>query len=88
MSNIIQERYNPVPLGVAATYTLPQGSPTGVAGFLCVTAGTITITRADGVVVVNAFPMTAGTYVPLPFYVGSGSIIALGAGASGTLGVS
>jgi hypothetical protein len=87
MSNYIQERYTPVSLGVAATYVFPSGSPSGMGGFLCITAGTITVTRADGVVVVNAFPMTAGTYVPMPFFLGSGATVTLGAGASGTLAV-
>lgn len=88
MSGYIQERYTPVPLGVAATFVFPSGSPTGIGGFLCITAGTITVTRADSVVLVNAFPMTAGTYVPMPFAVGAGATVTLGAGASGTLGVS
>jgi hypothetical protein len=88
MSGYIQERYTPVPLGVAVTYVFPSGSPTGIGGFLCITAGTITVTRSDGVVLVNAFPMTAGTYVPMPFATGAGATVTLGAGASGTLGVS
>lgn len=88
MSNIIQERYNPVPIGVSASYTFTQGSPSGIGGFLCITAGTITVTRADGVVIVNAFPMTAGTYVPMPFFVAPGATVVLAGGASGVLGVS
>ena len=72
----------------ASTFVFPQGSPTGIGGFLCITAGTITVTRADGVVIINAFPMTAGTYIPMPFYLGAGATVVLGAGASGVLGTS
>lgn len=88
MSNLIQERYVPVPIGVNGTYEFSSGSPSGIAGFLCVTAGNLTVTRADGVVVVNAVPVTAGTYLPMPFYVGPDSTVVLSVGASGTLGVS
>lgn len=88
MSNLIQERYVPVPIAANATYTFPSGSPTGVAGFLCVTSGTLTLTRADGLVVINGIAVTAGNYLPMPFYVNSGAVVVLSGGASGTLGVS
>jgi hypothetical protein len=88
MSNIIQERYIPVPLAANAVYNFSAGSPSGVAGFLAVTAGTITVTRSDGTVVLNAIPIAAGTYTPMPFYVGSGAVVTLAGGASGTLAVS
>lgn len=88
MSNILQERYQPVALGANATYTFPQGYPSSVAGFLCVTAGTITVTRESGLVVINAFPCSAGVYYPMPFHVGHNSVVTLAGGASGTLGVS
>ena len=88
MSNLIQERYVPVPLSANATYTFPSGSPTGVSGFLCVTSGTLTLTRADGRVVINGIAVTAGNYLPMPFYVDSGAVVVLAGGASGTLGVS
>lgn len=87
MASPVYPRFDPVPMGVAATYTFPQGSPLGIGGFLCVTAGTITVARADGTVLVNAFPLTAGTYVPLPFFCGAGASVTLGTGCSGTLAV-
>ena len=45
MSNIIQERYAPVLLAANATYVFSQSSPSGIGGFLCVTTGTLTVTR-------------------------------------------
>lgn len=83
-----QERYSPIVVGVNATVQL-TGSAVG--GFLCLTGGTITVTKntAAGVVtIVNAVPVTAGVYTPMPFYLGpDGGSVTLGGGASGTLGV-
>lgn len=85
---IIQEHYKPVPLGANATYKLPDGS-CYIASFLCVTSGTITVTNQRGVTVVNAYPVTAGIYHPLPYILesGSGASVVLAGGASGTLAV-
>ena len=88
MSNLIQERYVPVPLAENTTYQFPAGCPIGVSGFLCVSSGTLTLTRADGVVVINGVAVTAGNYLPMPFYVDSGAVVVLAGGAAGTLGVS
>lgn len=78
-------KYTPVPLGVSATYVFPSGSPIAIEGFLAVTAGTITVTRRDGVVLINAFPVTAGQWYFMPFHVGHEATVVLAGGASGTL---
>lgn len=82
MTNV-QERYTPLPLAANASTTL-----TGVilGGFIAVTAGTVTVTTQAGVVVVNAVPVAAGAYLPLPILLPSPSaVVALAGGASGTL---
>jgi hypothetical protein len=83
-----QERYSPVVVPVDSTVPL-TGSAVG--GFLCKTAGTLTITKntpSGPVAIVNAVAVTAGVYTPTPFYLGpDGGSVTTGGGASGTLGV-
>lgn len=83
--NVI-ERFAPITVGVDATV---QINSQGIGGFLAVTAGNISVTRADGTVVFSGLPVTAGSFVRTPFYLGGngGSLVAAG-GASGVLGVS
>lgn len=86
----VQERYNALVLGVNGTANVTS---TGVAGFLCVTAGTLTLTRTNDVgtviTIVSALPVSAGVYVPIPFLIGSkGGTVTLAGGASGALAVS
>src|SRR3546814_17329557 len=80
----ITERYKPVVLGVNATYNFPQGAQ-NIGGFLCVTAGTITVVNQAGTTIVNALPVSAGVYYPMPFYLSSGSSgsVTLSGGSSG-----
>lgn len=78
-----QEHYNAKPM--AANSAL--GFTNSVAGFLCTVAGTITITDADGTVLLNAFPVAAGTFAKIPISSktnGTGSV-QLAGGAAGTL---
>lgn len=64
MSYPIQEAYSAATLPVnAATIVRCKN----IAGFLCATAGTFTVTRKNGTVVINAFPVSAGVYYPMPF---------------------
>jgi hypothetical protein len=79
----IQEHYNGKPIGVNGT--LKCGA--GIAGFLPTVSGTLTATDADGTVLVNAVPVTAGVYVkiPLGFHTSSGGSVTLAGGAAGTL---
>jgi hypothetical protein len=88
MSGIVYQRYNPVVIAATSTNVLPEGSPVGLGSFYAITAGTITITRADGTVLLNAFPVAAGAIVPLFMYVGAGATFTTAGGASGTLTVS
>ena len=89
MSGNYKERYTPNPIGANGSFRL-TGSQAG--GFLPVTGGTLTIADPEGVVLVNAVPVTAGVYLPLPFYIASrvtgqlGGLVTLAGGASGTLG--
>jgi hypothetical protein len=85
MSSVIQERYNIYPLGVNATFTAPSGTPVALGGFLCITSGNVTVTKQDGAVVIAAFPVTAGAYAPMPFYIGNEFTFVLAGGASGSL---
>lgn len=82
---VIQERYKPVLMGVNASHVFY--SPR-IGGFLAKTAGTITVVDKTGTTLINAHPLTAGVYYPLPFYVGTqGGTVSLAGGASGTLGI-
>lgn len=84
----VQERYHPQTMAVNSTF-LFKGDQ--VAGFLAITTGTLTLTRvSDGLVIINAVPVTAGIYTPMPFFIstnGSGGYsITLAGGASGVVG--
>jgi len=69
---------------MAANATFQPGS--FIAGFLAKTGGTLTLTDAAGVVRVDAVPVTAGVYTPMPFFTGGpGATVTLAGGASGTL---
>lgn len=82
---IVQEYYHAVIVPPNATTII---SPTGIATafFLCTVAGTISIARGDGVQKVNALPVSAGVYYPLPMLVGPNATITTAGGATGTLG--
>lgn len=86
---ITQELYHAVPIAANATYNAPDGK--GIGGFICVTAGTITVTRQQrdatvaGTPVVTAFPVSAGQVYRLAFSIPHGYVVTLAGGASGTL---
>jgi hypothetical protein len=80
-----QEKYTPLVLGVSSTTVVPGASSIG--SFLAVTAGTITLTKLDGTVVLNAFPVAAGQVAYINLRVGHSFTVTLAGGASGTLGV-
>lgn len=82
----VQERYRPMLMAANATAVV-KGEQ--VAGFLCKTTGTISVTTNGGILTVDAVPVTAGIYTPLPFFLGiNGGTVTLASGASGTLAVS
>lgn len=83
---IVQERYSPHAMAANASYVV-NGPNLG--GFIAVTAGTITVTDALSNVLLNAFPVAAGLYYPLPMYLAvkgaKSATVQLAGGASGTL---
>jgi hypothetical protein len=85
---VIQELYKPIVIGVNSTWTIPYGT-LGIAGFLCAVSGTISVTNERGVLIVNALPVTAGVYYPMPFQLDVGELgnVTTAGGARGTLAV-
>ena len=84
---IVRERFRPQPMAANTSYTV-KGPNLG--GFLCTVAGTLTVTDVvTSTVLVNAVPVTAGAYVPLPFVFTSaeGGTVTLAGGAAGTLAI-
>lgn len=85
---VTRECYTPHPMALNATLTLDC---TQLAAFIATTAGTITITDSSGLTLLNAQPVAAGQYLPLPFSVVSrtagnnSTTIVLAGGASGLL---
>ncbi|MDV7393204.1 hypothetical protein RZS08_17660 [Arthrospira platensis SPKY1] len=77
-----KEKYAPRPMGVNAT-TVVDGVQLGA--FIAKTAGTITVIN-DGVTYLDAQPVSAGQYLPLPLgFNVPGITVTLGGGAGGTL---
>lgn len=80
---VVQEQYKSAPIGVNTSISVPGDQ---VAGFACVTSGTVTITKTDGTAVITSFPVTAGVYHPLPFRLDNqGGTFTTAGGASGTI---
>lgn len=80
---LIKERYRPVAVGVNAT--VPFTFQT-IGGFLCLTSGTLTVTREDGGTLFTGLPVTAGQFVRIPFYIGArGGTVTTASNASGIL---
>lgn len=79
----IQERYSAHPVAANGTYKCGAG----IAGFLATVAGTLTVTDADGTVLVNALPVALGPFIriPLLFRTSQGGSVTLAGGAAGTL---
>lgn len=61
----VYEAYRAIPLGAGAS-TVVGG--TRIAGFLCKTTGTLTVTDADGTTLVDAVAVTAGQFTRLPIH--------------------
>ena len=90
--SIVREGFKPYSIGTNGTLVT---SSAYLGGFLAKTTGTITITILVGnhtglstVTILDAIPVTAGIYTPIPAYfvpVQNGCTITLGAGAAGTL---
>ncbi len=84
----VREQFKPTPMAANASQVV-GGSQ--MAGFLCVVSGTLTVTanNSQGVstVFVDAVPVTAGIYTPIPlnFSTPAGGVVSLAGGAKGTL---
>lgn len=87
---VIRERYTPLVVAANSTNTIYGNS---IGGFLCSVSGTVTLVAnpQDGkaaVTILSAFPVTAGIYYPLPFYLSSnGGTFTSAGGAAGVLGI-
>lgn len=89
----VAERYSPVVVGANATVTSQTVNSLG--GFLCVTAGNISLANhplssPNGVTPTTFFsnmPVVAGVYYPMPFRTNGGYTLVASGGASGVLGV-
>lgn len=84
MATLVQERF--VLLAMAANASAIVGTQIG--GFLATVSGTLTVTDANGSVIVNAVPVTAGVFTPLPFLLPTAkNTVQLAGGAAGTLAI-
>lgn len=82
-----KERYTPYLIGVNGAQRITGPN---VGGFICKTSGNVSLTNANGDTLVDAIPVTAGQYLPLPILIdpnGSqpGGLFTCAGGASGTL---
>jgi len=86
MPMFAMESYTPLALAANATQSVSTASCV-IGGFTCVVSGTLTLRRVDsgGDVVVDALPVTAGSYHALPYAMPTGAYITLAGGAKGTL---
>ena len=82
----VRERYRPQPIALNGSYQVRGGQ---IGGFLAKTAGTISLTAFDGTLLIDAVPVSAGIYLPLPFLLptSDGGSVVLAGGASGTLAI-
>jgi len=80
-----RERFRPQLMAANASVTIGGNQ---IGGFLAKTAGTISVVDSAGNTIVDAVPLSAGIYLPMPFVVeNAGLTVTLAGGASGTLAV-
>lgn len=78
-----KEHYRAQPIGVDGLF-VARGPAIG--GFLCTVAGTMTITDASGLVLVDTLPVAPGfNRIPLLFNTSAGGTVQLAGGAAGSL---
>lgn len=81
--SIVQERFKAAAMAANSTATL-TGRELG--GFLATVAGTLDVDDVDGTAIVDALPVTAGIFYPLPMLINKpGATVTLSGGAAGTL---
>jgi hypothetical protein len=78
-------KFSPEVIGVNGTYTTDSGDE--LRGFAAQTAGTLTVVDSRGVSILTAFPVAAGTFTFLPFFIGNGATLTCAGGASGTAAI-
>lgn len=78
MTQYIQQRFRPVPMSAGQSL---KGTWDMIGGFLPKTTGTLTITDANGTVVLDAFPVNAG--IPAMLYMQLGPANVGGAAPTG-----
>lgn len=81
-----KEVYSPYPIAANSVFNASESQLNQLGGFIATTAGTITI-ASQGITLLNAQPVAAGQYLPLPMWLpGQGGVtVTLAGGASGTL---
>jgi len=83
-----KEAYTPYPIATNGNISLDC---TQLGAFIATTAGTLTVVDKSGLTLLNAQPVSAGQYLPLPFLVASrtaannNATVTLAGGASGLL---
>lgn len=92
MSQPVQESYGPRPMATNSTGVIVGSQGGAVGGFLCTADGTVTLAygaTGTGDTVVNAVPVTAGVFLPMPFVIPPGVFLfaTLAGGAAGTFAV-
>jgi len=80
----VRERYRPQLIGVNGSYVIRAGQ---MGGFLAKATGTITVVDPNGTTLVDAVPVTAGVFTPIPaiFSTVEGATVTLASNAAGTL---
>lgn len=78
-----KEHYAAHPMGVDATRVCGAT----ISGFIAAIAGTLTVTDADGTVLVDAVPVATGVFLRIPLLANTsaGCTVTLAGGAKGTL---
>lgn len=92
MSQPVQESYGPRPMAANAAGVIVGSNGGAIGGFLCVVSGTVTLNFGSdntGTTFVDAVPVTAGVFLPMPFEIppGSYAYATLAGGAKGTFAI-
>lgn len=83
---VVQEVYNPKPLGANTTTTVfPAGSVCSFGGFYCTAAGTFELQDAASTDIIAAHALVVGGFVIGGCVCGNGLKVVLSGGCAGTL---
>lgn len=81
----IVEKYSPMALAADSTTVVTGAS--SLHNFITTVSGTLSLIRADGAGILNAFPVTAGQVYFFDLRLDGGFTIILAGGARGTIGI-